>query len=518
MATVLVSKPVGHRGKPGGVRNGSPSLVSKPVGHRGKPGGVRNGSPKSVTVSEWGGSLGRRDAWRGVALGPWAQLYDEKSLLCEENRIMSNRLNRREMLRNAALAGVGVWVSRGRGRAGENSPNEKLNIAGIGVGGRGAGDVKGVETENIVALCDVDGRRAAGTFTKYPKAKVFHDFRKMLEEIHNQIDAVVIGTPDHTHATAAAMAMRMDKHCYCEKPLTHSVYEARVLTELAKEKNLATQLGTQIHAGDNYRRVVELVQAGVIGPVGEVHVWHPGNLGGLDRPTDTPPVPPELDWDLWLGPAPFRPYHPCYVPGKWRAWWDFANGTLGDFGCHYMDLPFWALQLRYPTTVAAEGPPVHPETTATSLTVRYEFPARGELPPVKLTWYNGGPRPKVLEAEDPSAWRAGVRFVGADGILQADYGKWKLFPADKFADFQPPEPTIPASIGHHKEWIVACKTGGTTTCHFGYSGPLTEAVLLGNVAYRVGEHLEWDPAQLKAANCPDADRFIRREYRKGWTL
>jgi hypothetical protein len=423
------------------------------------------------------------------------------------------------MLRNSALAGIGVWISGTAARGGE-SPNEKLNLVGIGVGGRGGSDVNGCKSENFVALCDVDDRRAAKTFEQHPKAKKFRDFRKMLDEMDKQIDAVVIGTPDHTHAPPAAMAMRMGKHCYCEKPLTHSVYETRVLTELAHKNKLATQLGTQIHARDNYRRVVELVQSGAIGPIRQVEVQFPGGRGGQDRPKETPPVPEGLDWDLWLGPAPYRPYHPCYVPGNWRDWWDFANGTLGDFGCHYMDLPFWALKLKYPTRVEAEAPvPPHPETAAPVLTVRYEFPARGDLPPVTMTWRNGaGNVPPIIEEKKLPNWGAAVLFVGEQGMLLANYTKHQLLPEDRFADFQPPEPTIPKSIGHHQEWIRACKTGEPTTCNFGYSGPLTETVLLGNVSYRVGSKLEWDAAKLKATNCPEADELIRREYREGWEL
>ncbi len=428
-------------------------------------------------------------------------------------------LSRRKLLGGAAAVGVGFWVV-GRSVAAEppRSPNEKLSIAGIGVGGQGAWNIGNCAGENIVALCDVDDRRAGKTFEKFPKAKRYRDFRKMLEEMANQIDAVVVATPDHTHAPPAVMAMKMGKHCYCEKPLAHCVAEVRTMIEVAKEKKLATQMGTQIHAGTNYRRVVELVQSGAIGQVEEVHVWHPVAYGGGDRPRETPPVPPELDWDLWLGPAPYRPYHPCYLPGSWRSWWDFGSGGLGDFGCHYMDLPFWALKLRHPTTVEAEGPPVHPERTSPGLIVRYEFPARDGLPPVRLTWYDGGKQPPLLKEKDVPAWNAAVLFVGSKGMLIADYSRHQLLPEKQYADFKRPAPTIPDSIGHHAEWLRACRTGEPTTCNFDYSGTLTEAVLLGNVSYRVGKKLYWDPVGLKAVGCPEADVYIRKPYRQGWTL
>ena len=434
---------------------------------------------------------------------------------------MNTKISRREILRNATYAGIGIWAFCHRPVWPQAaSPNERLNIAGIGVGGRGLDNIQACSRENIVALCDVDEKRAAPAFERFPQARRFRDFRVMFDQMANQIDAVVVSTPDHTHAIPAAIAMRLGKHCYCEKPLTHSVYESRYLAEIAAKMKVATQLGTQIHAGDNYRRVVELVQSGAIGEIREVHVWFAGGYGGMDRPKDQPPVPEGLDWDLWLGPAPYRPYHPAYVPGGWRAWWDFGNGTLGDFGCHYMDLPFWALQLSHPVRVAASSPlPPHPETTPPVLTVVYEFPARGDLPPVTLTWYNGSNnRPEVPEIKDPNRWPNGVVFVGSKGKLVADYGKHQLLPEEAFADFKRPEPFIPPSIGHHQEWIRACKTGEKTTCDFAYSGPLTEAVLLGNLSFRVQSPLEWDWKNLKASNCPEAERFVRREYRSGWQL
>jgi predicted dehydrogenase len=312
--------------------------------------------------------------------------------------------------------------------------------------------------------------------------------------------------------------MKLGKHCFCEKPLAHNVYEVRVMTELARNKKLATQMGTLIHATSNYRRVVELVKSGAIGPVAEAHVWCGKDWGGGERPKETPPVPPNIHWDLWLGPAPERPYHPCYLPAQWRRWWDFGNGTLGDMACHLMDLPYWALDLAHPLAVEAEGPPVHPETCPHALVVRYEYPARGDQPPVKLTWYDGVNRPPQLAANGLPDWGMGVLFVGREGMLLADYGRKELYPKEKFAQFKAPEPTIPESPGHHKEWIAACKGGPAGLCNFDYAGPLSEAVLLGTVAYRVGKKLEWDAAALKATNCPEADEYLRRQYRKGWTL
>ncbi len=431
---------------------------------------------------------------------------------------MKTTTTRREFIKSSVSATASLIVlSRVSSLA--FSANEKLSIAVIGCAGRGAENLKEVEKEdNIVAMCDVDEKHAAGSFKQHPKAKKYRDFRRMFDEMGKEIDAVVVSTPDHTHAPAGVMAMKLGKHVYCEKPLTHSVYEARVMAEIAQKKKLCTQIGTQIHAGTNYRRVVELVQSGAIGRVEEVHVWQPAKYSGGDRPKDTPPVPPTLDWDLWLGPAAFRPYHSCYVPFLWRGWWDFGNGGLGDFFCHYVDVVFWALKLRYPTTVEAEGPPVHPESCPLWIIVRYAFPARENLPPVKFTWYGGEKKPALLAEANLPKWDAGVLFIGEKGLLMADYNQRKLFPEEKFANFTPPPPTIPDSIGHHKEWLVGCKTGSPTTCNFGYSGPLTEAALLGSVAYRSGERLNWDANRLEAVNSTKAKQYIRREYRKGWTL
>jgi len=438
------------------------------------------------------------------------------------------RTTRRQFLSaSAGLAGLAAStaLSGHAPRARAPAANDKLDLAVIGVGGRGRANLDGVAHENIVAVCDVDARNLAQAARRFPRAKTFADFRRMLDAVGRHVDAVVVSTPDHTHAPAAATALRMGKHCYCEKPLTHSVHECRTLIELARKNELVTQMGTQIHAGSNYRRVVEIIRAGRIGTIREVEVWHTVSYTGRGRPKDTPPVPAHLKWDLWLGPAPARPYHPCYAPGRWRSWWDFGCGGLGDFGCHYLDLPFWALGLRHPTSVEATGPAVLAENTPPWLEVRYAFPARGQMPPVTLTWRDGGRRPKILAdvlrplgPSQAKRWTAGVLFVGAKGMVLADYSRHVVLPAERFAGVAPPPQTIPPSIGHHREWTEACKTGGPTTCNFDYSGTLAVAVLLGNVAYRAGEKLAWNAKELKAVHCPKADRFLRRPYRKGWAL
>ena len=429
---------------------------------------------------------------------------------------MQHRISRRQWLTQTAALGALATFAPGA-LARRIGPNEKLNLGIIGTSGRALGNIEGVEGENIVAVCDIDDKLLAVASERFPQAKTFADFRKLIEL--PGIDGVVISTADHTHAPAAAMALRMGKPVYCEKPLTHTVFEARTLAKLAADAKVATQMGTQIHATDNYRRVVELVRAGAVGPITEVHVWlGSAKWAGGERPTETPDVPPNLHWDLWLGPAPKRPYHPTYLPANWRRWWDFGNGTMGDMACHFMDLPFWALDLRHPTTVEAQGPKPHPETTPDWLTVRYEFPARGDMPATSLTWYDGQKRPDVLAQHGVKGYPNGVLFVGDKGAIVADYSHVALLPEDRFQDFTPPPKTIPASIGHHAEWIAACKDGRPTTCNFDYSGALTEAVLLGNVSFRTGEKLQWDPVNLKATNCSAADNYLQREYRQGWVL
>jgi predicted dehydrogenase len=431
---------------------------------------------------------------------------------------MMSRSNRREFLRQSAALGVGFWIGGSGTPAIGRSPSEKLNLGIIGVGGRGAANLGSMASENIVALVDVDEHNLGRAAEKYPKARKYNDFRRMFDQA-NDLDAVVVSTTEHTHAFATMPAIQLGKHVYCEKPLAHSVWETRRVAEAAVKQKVITQMGTQIHAENNYRRVVELVQTGAVGPVRECHVWVSRGWGGGDRPKEKPPVPAHLHWDLWLGPAPERPYHPVYFPGPaWYKWWDFGGGTLPDLGSHWNDLPFWALKLRHPLTIEAEGPPVNPETAPSWVIVRWEFPARDDLPAVKLTWYQGGKQPKLVTEGKVPAWDSGVLFIGDRGMLLADYGRHQLLPEAEFAGFKRPEPIIPRSIGHHAEWIAACKSGKPTTCHFDYSGALTESNLLGNVAYRVGKKLEWDPVALKAKNCAEADRYIHREYRKGWSL
>lgn len=443
----------------------------------------------------------------------------------------AGRSTRRQFGQIAAGAAVGGFampaIVRGR------NLNDKLNIAMVGVGGRGAANLQGVSSENIVALCDVYEPAVDRAATTCPKARRLSDFRKLFDHA-GEFDAVVVSSTEHTHAFATLPALQLGKHVYCEKPLTQNVWEARVIREAAGKTKLATQMGIQIHAGDNYRRVVELIQTDAIGPVTEVHVWvgrawgrqseadakKYGDIVSVrERPPETPPVPHGLDWDLWLGPAPSRPYHGVYFPGpKWYRWWDFGNGTMSDLGSHWIDLPFWALKLKAPKTIEAAGPPPHPEIAPASMRVRYEYEARGEDPPLSLTWYQGEEKPEPWTSGAIPKWDSGVLFVGKKGMLLSDYGKHRLLPEDEFKDFKRPEPFIPKSVGHYAEWIRAAKTGALTTCNFEYSGWLTEANHLGNVAYRVGQKLEWDPVRLYAPNAPAAEALIHREYRKGWKL
>jgi len=444
------------------------------------------------------------------------------------------RIDRRGFLAgSAAAAAVTVVPRHVLGGAGNTPPSEKLNIAGIGVGGMGKGNLRQLESENIVALCDVDHAYAAPVFKRYPKAKVYKDFRKMLDK-QKDIDAVMIATPDHTHAIISMAAMRRGKHVYCQKPLTHDVYESRMLAKAAKEEGVVTQMGIQGHSMEGGRLICEWIADGAIGEVREVDAWcslsyYPFGHAGWSsrwsrRPKDTPAVPDTLDWDLWLGPAPERPYHPAYHPAVWRCWWDFGCGMMGDRGAHTLDPVFWALKLGQPTSVDANSLDLNPETHPVASIVTYQFPARGDLPPVKLTWYDGLRPPRPEELEDGRRMghtEGGSLFKGSKGKLVAGvYGEGpRLIPESAMKAYETPERTIPRVKGsHEQDWVRACKTGGRAGADFEYSGPLTEMCLLGNVARRVDARIEWDAANMKVTNLPEANTYVRTQYRKGWSL
>ncbi|MBL9162154.1 MAG: Gfo/Idh/MocA family oxidoreductase [Planctomycetaceae bacterium] len=444
--------------------------------------------------------------------------------------LSSGSLSRRKFLGVGAAGGMAAFAAPAFLRAA--SVNGKLNIAIIGCGGRGAANMGEVAGENIVALCDVNRASLDQAAKLHPQAKQFRDFRRLYDE-PDLFDAVVVSTAEHTHAFATLPALQLGKHVYCEKPLTHGIWEARVIREAARKAGVATQMGTQIHADDNYRRVVELIQSDAIGPVREVHVWvsrawgrqtpaeaklHGDIVDVQERPTAVDPIPAEVDWDLWLGPAPERPFNNVYLPGpKWYRWWDFGNGTMSDLGSHWIDLPFWALDLKHPLTIEAKGPEPHAELAPASMQVTYEYGPRQGQPGLTLTWYQGVERPEILQRGIP-AWNDGVLFIGDRGMLLSDYGRHMLLPQQEFANFQRPAPFIPPSKGHWAEWIHACKTGDPTTCNFEYAGCLTEANHLGNLAFRLGKKLEWDADALRCTNAPEADPLIHRAYRDGWQL
>ena len=452
----------------------------------------------------------------------------------KQNEVSDSKLSRRDFVGAAAAAAAFTVVPRHvLGGPRRVAPSEKLNIAGIGVGGRGAGDMRELESENIVVVCDVDWQRAEGAARRYPNAIKYRDFRRMLEKEEKNIDAVMVATPDHTHAPASIMAMKMGKHVYCEKPLTHSVYESRMMAETARKYKVATQMGNQGQASEQTRLMCEAIWDGAIGQVHEVHVWTDRPMRGInglywpqgvERPEDTPPAPGKLDWDLWLGPAPYRPYHPAYVPFKWRGWWDFGTGALGDIGCHRIDPVFRALKLGHPTTVEACCTIVNDETFPVASRVTYEFPARPGFDPVTLHWYDGGmkpPRPKELD-EGRSWGTNGIFFVGDKGMMLEE----RLIPESRQREYGKPPRKLERSPGHHKEWILACKGGKPAGSNFpDHAGLLAQVVLLGNLALRPAlkekvtrVKLHWDGDAMKVTNMPEANQYLRREYRDGWTL
>lgn len=484
---------------------------------------------------------------------------------------MTLRLQRRQVLKAATWGCVFTIIPRSAWGA-----NERINIAGIGVGGKGAGEVSDLTAAGgkFVALCDVDAQRAAKTYAKHPDAKVYTDFRVMLDQ-EKGIDAVTVSTPDHTHAVASLAAMARGKHVYCQKPLTHSIYEARVMAAAARHYKVATQMGNQAHAGEPIRRAVELVRAGVIGPVREVHcwtnrpIWPQGQAALAERKKlAAERLPTGLDWDLWLGPAKARDFNACYVPFKWRGWWDFGTGALGDMACHIMDMPYWALDLGNPESVEAESGGMTSETGPDWSTITYQFAARQSVgggstgasvgpkatvaqPAVKFVWYDGNrdnranapyelitratqdaslsanpsgeqdKKAKRREAEaidSPGRWD--LILVGDEGMMLFNRGteQWIITPSKRAElAIQVPK-TIPRVDNEDVEWLNAIRGGQAALSSFDYAGPFTEVVLLGNLAVRLGKKIQWDAKALKVTNAPEADQWIRTEYRKGWEL
>jgi len=468
---------------------------------------------------------------------------------------------------SAATTAFAVTVVPSR-LPGKAAPGAKLNMALIGVGGQGGASIKdeSVQNENIVALCDVDLERAGGRIkthtTQNPRAKVYRDFRKMLDEMGKDIDAVMVATPDHTHYVAAMAAIERGKHVYCEKPLAHSIYETRQLTQAARRHNVATQMGNQGHSSEHIRLCCEWIGDGALGDVREVHAWSNRPTGGyafpasMGRPKDEPPVPKALDWDLWLGPASYRPYHPAYCPIYWRAWLDFGTGPIGDMGCHILDPAFWALKLGSPTSVEANvsynGNPeywmprfdgtknaktgledyleaIRKETYPTAAIVRYEFPARGKMPPVKLTWYDGGLMPPKPEGVEKGSGGNGAYIIGDKASIKHGShgaGGCRIVPEVKMKAYMgkglPPQTLerVPkGKQGHRGDWVRACKGANPAGANFDYGGPLTELVLLGVIAMRVPDRkLLWDAERMAFSNSKEATALVKPQYREGWTL
>jgi predicted dehydrogenase len=457
--------------------------------------------------------------------------------------IATSNISRRSFLTTAAaLAGaasVRDALAAGRLAPRQTPPSDRVALAIVGAGGRGVDNIREAAAAGaeIVALCDCDEQNAAGPFAQYPDARKYRDWRRMLDA-EKGIDAVLVATPDHSHAIVSIAAMQLGKHVYSEKPLARSIWEVRQMAQAATAARVATQMGTQGHAFEGTRRAVEALRAGVIGYVTELHVWTDRPAGwwpqGVMRPTATPPVPPTLDWDVWLGPAPERPYNPAYVPFKWRGFWDFGTGAIGDMGIHTLDTAYWGLELGTPTRVAVRecSPGISaPETKETAplwSIIDLEFPARGDRPAVKMTWYDGGklPPPDLFHGQKLITRDGGSLMIGSKGTLftrtwhggETDADRFVLLPGDRFVDVTLPDPTLPRTRSHHQEWIDACRGHGKTQSPFEYAAGLTEALLLGNVALRTGQPVEWDAAQMRVTNNAAADVFVRPELRRGWSL
>lgn len=446
------------------------------------------------------------------------------------------RSTRRSFLKSAALwSTISVVPRHVLGGPGHTAPSERLNIASVGCGGMGFSDLRSVSTENIVALCDVDHGFAGRAFEAFPKAARYTDFREMLDK-QKDIDAVMIGTPDHTHAVISIAAMSAGKHVYCQKPLTHDIREARRVAAVARETGVVTQMGIQRHANEGPRLVVEWIRDGLIGDVTEVDAWcslsyYPFGHAGWStrwprRPKETPPLPDGLAWDLWLGPAAHRPYHRAYHPSTWRAWWDFGTGMMGDRGVHTLDSVMWALDLGAPSAIDATSMGSNPDTHPLSAIVTFQFPARGPLPPVKVNWYEGTRPPRPPELEDGRMFggnEGGILFKGTKGLLMTNYTAEspRLIPesAMQAARDRLPAKTLPrVPGGHYQQWVRACKGADTTEADFDYAARLTEICLLGNVAKRMDTRIHWDAETMQVTNLDDANAHIQAPYREGWSL
>jgi predicted dehydrogenase len=431
-----------------------------------------------------------------------------------------HKTTRRTFLAGASAGAVAVGFHRETPAAAPRSASEKLNLGIVGTANHGITNIAGVEGENIAALCDVDAAHLALAGSRYPRAARYSDYRKLLER--TDLDAIVVTTPDHTHAAIAVPALRAGLHVYCEKPLAHSVGEVRLMARVAAESGRATQMGNQHHASTGYRRVVEIARSGALGAVREVHAWTNRPLWpqGIERPAETPPVPDGFDWDLWLGPAPARPYHPAYHPMKWRGWWDFGTGAVGDMGPHLIDPAFAALELDYPATVEAESAAVGRETAPKWSVVRFHFPARQERLAVDLVWYDGGKQPPAELLGVKQVPPNGALLIGARASLYVpELGRRPLVvPGSAKEGFIEPPTRLEPGITHHAEWIAACKSGGPTSSNFAYGARLTETCLLGNIAIRTGRKIEWDAREAKAAGLPEADALLNPPRRPGWEL
>jgi predicted dehydrogenase len=493
----------------------------------------------------------------------------------EENENKTNAIDRRKFLRNTALASAGFMImpSHVISGLGHRAPSDKLNIAGVGVGGRGGGVIRAVSSENIVALCDVDWKYSQRIFNDFPKARRYFDYRRMFDEMKDSIDAVVIATPDHTHAIIGITAMKLGKHVYCDKPLTHTVWESREMTRIAKEYRVATQMGNQGNSGEGIRQACEWIWDGAIGEIREAHAWtnRPIWPQGLERPLESYTPPDTLNWDLFLGPATYRPYHPIYTPWNWRGWWDFGTGALGDMACHIMDAVFMALKLKYPTSVQGSSTMFNTESPPLAQVVKYVFPAREkfrglEMPEVSVTWWDGGllpPRPEELPDGETMGRDSdgGCLFIGTKGkIMTGCYGRNPfLLPLDLDKNYKRPAPELRrVTTSHEMDWVRACKESPENrveaSSYFGYSGPMNEMVVMGVVAVRLQDlkrELLWDGENMRFTNIGDDDQirvvlsdkfeiidghphfdtrhetmnakaaaqeYIRRTYRAGWTM